>query len=166
MSNVIYIRNDQLTHDLLAEIIKVKSVAWPYCYEDQVSWIKSNLKDSAVHVLLLQNQKVVAYLNLIEIELLVNTFIHNSYGIGNVCVLEKGDGWGGELIKHINIYLKSIGKIGLLFCNNQLVKFYSANNWRSINEVKLIFQLKSNEHVMVFNLPENFNQIEYHGTPF
>ena len=166
MFEVLFVPHYQITNDLLNSIIHVKSVAWPYSPEEQIKWVKSNLKDSDTHVLLLQNKKTVAYLNLIEIEIKVNTRFCIAYGIGNVCALEKGNGWGKELLNKTNIFLNGNNKIGLLFCKSQLVKFYSDNDWRLISNEKLIIPFRNNVLTMIYNSPVAPDQIEYTGKPF
>ncbi len=166
MFEMIFVRHYQMTNDLLNSIIKVKSVAWPYSRAKQINWIASNLKDLDIHVLLFQNQKPIAYLNLIEIEISVNKYFSNAYGIGNVCAIEKGIGWGGKLILQTNIFIKNHNKIGLLFCKSQLVKFYSDNDWELVSNEKLIIPFKNNVFTMVFNSPEELSKLEYIGKAF
>jgi hypothetical protein len=166
MSEMIYLNHGQLSNDLLDEIIKIKTIVWPYSYESQYSWIKSNLKDTDVHVLLSIDKKIVAYLNLIEIKLKVNNKCHSGYGIGNVCAAERGKGWGKDIIKHVNLYLIDTTKIGLLFCKDELVKFYSENNWELISKKKLFLPLIDNVQTMVYNYHDDLRRLEYTGKPF
>lgn len=94
MFSLKYLRHDQITSNIIDKIIKVKSVAWDFDYESQKDWIKYNLKDADIHILLFQNEKVIAYLNLIELDINVDALNYKAYGIGNVCAFKKGKGWG------------------------------------------------------------------------
>lgn len=162
-----YIFHKDITENELLEVIKLKSIAWPYSLENQLQWIKGNIKDDDVHVLLLdENNTVKAYLNMIAIVFKINGKINSGFGIGNVCALEKGKGWGKQLIKFTNTYLKNNNKIGLLFCKSQLVKFYSDNNWKLVRNEKLICPFKNEVQTMVYNSPEDFKQLEYLGKLF
>lgn len=161
------IPHNNLSQKYLDEIIHIKSIAWPYSYEKQLEWINFNLKDSDIHVLLYLDEEPVAYLNLIEIKLIVDEIQMISYGIGNVCAKEKGKGWGKELISQTNAYLTQTNKIGLLFCKNLLVEFYKLNNWRVIE--KECLSLRFNDDTILtltFNLANGFQELEYFGRPF
>jgi len=166
MFEIIYIHHAELTESLLQEIINIKSVAWPYSIESQHAWIKANLKNNDIHVLLLKDNKVVAYLNLIEIELIIDSKIFIGFGIGNVCAAEKGKGWGKELINHVNMYLKKNNKVGLLFCKNNLVKFYYVNGWTLIRKDEFFPTTPISVNVMIFDLVQNYKQVAYLGNPF
>lgn len=167
MFELILIHHDQITLDLLDEIIKVKSAAWPYNYEEQLNWMNTNLKNSSIHVILLANKNIVAYLNLIEIELIIDSNYSWGYGIGNVCALKKGKGWGKELISRVNVYLEKNDKIGLLFCKNKLINFYRDNGWFLIRKEQLIFtNIISDINIFAFNLKSDFKILTYTGELF
>jgi len=167
MFDVLFIRHDKLTSVLLDEIIKVKTVAWPFNYDEQCDWIKNNLKNSDIHVLLFDGKKVIAYLNLIEIEIKVDSVLYVAYGIGNVCALEKGKEWGKKLLIQVNTYLNENNKVGLLFCKDNLVKFYSENDWVLIcNDQLELFNSAAGVHTFVHNTPENFIHLKFDGILF
>ncbi|MFA5300554.1 MAG: hypothetical protein WC389_20395 [Lutibacter sp.] len=167
MFDILFIRHDKLTQVLLDEIIKVKSTAWPYNYKEQCEWIKDNLKNSDIHVLLLDGKKVLAYLNLIEIEVNVDSVELDGFGVGNVCAIEKGKGWGKELITHVNKYLSENDKVGLLFCKDKLVKFYRENEWKiTCNDQLILSNITSEVNTFVYNISKEFKQIEFNGIIF
>jgi hypothetical protein len=167
MFDLILIPHKEVTSNQLKDIIKIKSKAWPYSFERQLEWINANLKEADIHVLLSLNETDVAYLNLIDIALKLDGIVNEGYGIGNVCASEKGKGWGKEVMTQTNLYLKLKNKIGLLFCKNSLVKFYSLNSWKLIEkkEITLSFDNKSFE-TMIFNCDKEFHNLEYSGKPF
>lgn len=167
MFNILFIPHKNITSKQLAEIISIKSISWPHSFDSQLDWIHSNIKDEDIHALLYLNESLKAYLNLIEIEFKLDGNKKNGYGIGNVCTSEKGRGWGTEIMAQTNLYLKQKKIIGLLYCKNSLVNFYSLNNWLLIekNNVILSFNNKSIE-TMIFNSYDEFHHIEYLGKPF
>lgn len=152
----------------LDQIIQIKSVAWPYPYIQQQEWVKNNLKDTDIHVMLMNElHQPVAYLNLITIELLFDSIPVSAYGVGNVCALERGHGWGKELILRTNEYLINQHKIGLLFCKEALVNFYKKNNWTLIPPETLTSNVGEGVHTMLFDSTgRQFNKLEYHGKLF
>jgi len=167
MYNLKIYQHKDLSQKLLDEIIQVKSIAWPYSYEKQLNWIHSNIKNEDKHVLLYLDKSLVAYLNLIEIEFIIDGCAKNGYGIGNVCAKEKGKGWGKEIIAKTNAYLTQNEKNGLLFCKDLLVGFYKHSNWKVIEKEKLTFSIKSESvKTMIFNCNIEFQKFDYKGKPF
>lgn len=167
MFDVRFIHNDKLSQELLNEIIQVKSIAWPYNYNDQCEWINNNLKSSDIHVLLFDGDRAIAYLNLVNIIIQIDSTALSGFGIGNVCAIEKGKGWGKELIKEVNQYLLENKRVGFLFCKDKLVKFYTECEWRLItNQYFEISDITSQVYTFVYNAPENFNQLKYEGDLF
>ncbi len=167
MLEVLYIQHDKLTQPLLDEIINVKTAAWSYSYDEHYKWIKSNLKNSDIHVLLYDGNTALAYINLIEIQLDIDLVELNGFGVGNVCAIEKGKGWGKELILRVNKFLIENNKVGLLFCKNELIKFYIENRWiiTSSEQIKLL-NINNGINTLVYNVPDNFIQLKYDGIPF
>lgn len=167
MTTLSLISASEVSSSQLEEIIKIKSTAWNYSFDKQIAWIKENLKDTDIHVLLSVDDKNIAYLNLIEIEIKIDGILKKGYGIGNVCTSVKNKGWGKEIIGKVNSYLVKNEKIGLLFCKKSLVDFYLLNNWKLIKKQKLNIHF-NNELIetMYFNCITDFEHLEYSGTPF
>ncbi len=167
MFDLKFIPHEEVTQNDLDEIIKVKSTAWPYCYEKQLEWINSNLNNLDIHVLLYWDREPVGYLNLVNIELIIDGSPKKAYGIGNVCAKLKNKGFGKELITSVNRFLVNNNKIGLLFCKNLLVDFYIYNNWLVIEKKKLTLMFdKEQIETMIFNLQNKYKNIEYLGKSF
>lgn len=167
MSTLNDIPHIDLTAKRLDQIIRIKSSAWPYSYDKQIYWIKSNVKDSDLHLILSNNQgEATAYMNLIDIEIRIDTTPLPAFGIGNVCAIERGKGWGKELLLKTNDYLVKCRKIGLLFCKDSLVKFYSENKWKQVTLYYDSNDLKIDAKAMIFNVINGFSKIEYCGKPF
>ena len=167
MFDVLYIQHSKLSQSLLDEIIKIKSVAWPYSYNEHSEWIKTNIKNSDIHVLLYDGKTALAYINLIEIEVNIDEIKLHGFGIGNVCAIEKGKGWGKEIILKVNNYLFENNKVGLLFCKMELLKFYIENGWvMTTNEQIYFSNISDTVNTLVYNIPDNFIQIKYNGQPF
>ena len=157
-----------ITEKELQEIIQIKSIVWPYSEKEQLEWIKNNINENDVHVLLTSPEdRIIAYANLINIYVRINNQDHFALGIGNVCAYEKGKGYGKVLLQFVNEFLLQNHKIGLLFCSKKLIKFYRLNRWILIEKNKIILAF-NNELVetMVFNLKEDLARMEYNGLAF
>lgn len=156
-----------VTEKDLNEIIKIKSVAWPFSYEDQVNWMNLNLKESDLHVLLVMKGTIVAYLNLKTIEIIINGKSFNGLGVGNVCAREQGKGWGKELMVQCNSFIEKSNKIGLLFCKEKLVAFYTRCTWQKIDNAKLKVEFTNKDiFSMYFNFTDPVQLMEYKGRQF
>ncbi|WP_445720475.1 hypothetical protein, partial [Flavobacterium sp.] len=150
--NIRFIIHKDITENELLNVIKIKSKVWPYSLDNQLIWIKENIKDDDIHVLLSDENNIFkAYLNLIEIVLEFNKELISGFGIGNVCALEKGKGWGKKLMKLTNSYLEINKKMGLLFCKSNLIKFYTDSNWELVPKKKIKISYYNETYVMVFN---------------
>ena len=150
----------------LDEVIIIKSKQWLYSYREQLEWMAQNLKDTDMHVILRKDEKDVAYLNLIDLNIFVDNKIVSCWGIGNVCAVERGKGFGYEIMKEINKYINNSVRMGLLYCKPKLLNFYSNLNWIELsrnNHIKVSEELKA----MVLNLELSKNTIlEYDGQIF
>lgn len=166
MKSVKFILHSHITEELLDLIISVKSIAWPFSYEDQKKWIDKNIKYEDIHVLLFENDKPLAYLNLIKIDFHLDKDLISGYGIGNVCAAQKGMGWGKELMYGVNDYLKTNEQIGVLFCKEPLIKFYTENGWILITSNYLDFEMPNEQiYCMIYGIVE-LKSLRYNGNIF
>jgi hypothetical protein len=167
MFSLILIPHRDVTESQIEEIVRIKSVAWLYDVESQHEWLNSNLLDTDIHVLLRLNEKNIAYLNLINIIIKIDGVVEKCYGVGNVCSSEKGKNFGKKIMAQISLYLLQKNMLGLLFCNEKLIKFYSLCAWNLIEKekVKLFFNSESVE-TMIYNCNYEFQKLEYSGRAF
>jgi hypothetical protein len=160
------IDNKSISDRELNEVIKVKQLSWPYTTESHLEWIKQNLKSSDLHFLLYQQDNLLAYINLVDINILIDDKEYIAYGIGNVCTAEKGLGWGGKMMDNVTCFLKKENRAGLLFCKESLLKFYSKYGWETIPSNKIIQpKLNDNVYTMTFGVSCKHNFI-YEGILF
>lgn len=147
--------------------IAVKSVAWPHPLESQVKWIVDNIGDNDEHIFLIEGSQDLAYMNLVPITFMANNTEFMAYGIGNVCTAIKGKGYGGELMRQVNDYLRKKRHCGLLFCKDALVPFYKLYNWKEVNHQACKEPiLSANIHVMTYLAPEQIFSFQYQGKAF
>lgn len=166
MFQIKLINHKDITQKELEAVVLVKSTQWNYSFEKQIDWIKTNIKDTDIHVFLSFEGKNIAYLNLIDIELQVNDILNKGYGIGNVCAIEKGKGYGFQLMKLTNEFIIDSKRIGLLFCKMSLVRFYESLEW----ELQTLENSSLDESiikVLTYNIIEDENvSLVYDGVVF
>lgn len=157
---------DILFKDVL-RAIAVKTVAWPHPLESQVRWMLDNIDDNDEHIFLKDGSCDLAYMNLVPITFIVNNTEYMAYGIGNVCAMEKGKGYGNELMRQVNAYLEEKRFAGLLFCKPALVPFYNKHGWVDIaRKICDVPTLTKDIHVMTYLIPDSANRLIYHGKLF
>ncbi|WP_089604234.1 GNAT family N-acetyltransferase [Acinetobacter piscicola] len=166
MFEIKLIKHQDVTEQDIKQVVDLKSMQWNFSLDKQIQWIKNNIKNSDFHMFLLLNGKGVAYLNLIDIDLIVNGISRKGLGIGNVCAIEKGKGHGFELMKEANKVISNLNQTGLLFCKEPLLKFYHSLGWEELAPKS--YKVKGdNLKVMVFNIKYDNNFfIEYDGIIF
>ncbi len=166
--SVKYLVHNKIDDENLKRIIAIKSIAWPYSYENQVQWINDNIDNEDIHVLLLdENDVVTAYLNMIAIDFEINGKIHSGFGIGNVCASKKGSGNGVKLMQEIKTYFVKNEKIGLLFCKEGLLSFYKKQGWDLIPHGKSVVEAINRQiHTMILNFNSDIEHLTYNGKIF
>ncbi|MBC5837038.1 GNAT family N-acetyltransferase [Flavobacterium muglaense] len=160
------VKQKDISEQELLEVCKIKSVFGDYSIGSQKQWILKNLYEDDLHFLLYNDDVLVAYLNLVDVRLLINGNLWSVYGIGNVCSSKNGSGFGSKIVRKLNDFLVSVDIPGYLFCKQNLISFYSKNGWAILdcdnsNVLKNI-EIKS----MIFNFKENVNNIDYTGRLF
>lgn len=157
------IKHESLSSDNLLAICEIKSLAWSFSLESQKLWITQNIEPDDLHFLLYNNHELIAYMNLVRVEALIDGNYFSVFGIGNVCSKRKGVGYGGLLMNKVGDFLIEKNKIGLLFCKNYLLPFYIKYNWTLIGKEKryIPFETAQDFNVLSLNLNLNFNTLQY-----
>lgn len=124
-----------LNRKTLCDIIEVKTLSWNYSLEDHLNWIQNNIREDDYHFLLIEDDKLVAYVNLVNVVVSKGDTLVAFLGIGNVCSREKGLGYGKSIMIELNNYLIANESRGILFCQESLVQFYSKYGWSTVNNL-------------------------------
>lgn len=130
--NITLAENAKLKKNEIDKIITLKRQYWKYCRESHITWLKDNLKKGDYHLLIKDNKHfLIAYLNIIKLQINIDGDIFNYWGIGNVCVNKKysASGYGQLLMDILNFYLKKFNKPGILLCKKELIGFYKKAGW-------------------------------------
>ena len=157
---VTFVSHREVNYWQLIEIAKLKSLSWKYSIDSQIEWIEKNTNPWDIH-LLIDN---VAYCHLTPVILHIDNELKIGLGIGSVCTLEPGKGYGQRLMNEINQYLGN--KPGLLFCRERVVKFYEKYNWQVVDKSKLLMLINDDIFTtMIYNVKE-YESIKYEGRLF
>ena len=134
-----YINHGEATFEIKERICTIKDTSWHHGIKNQMQWLESHLKDTDIHLMAYTEGGLVAYLNLIDLNIAIDGKTKKALGIGNVCSAEKGIGYGKMLVEEVNVYLNKHNKIGILLCKQNLVNFYNKYNWSLIDKSRIVF---------------------------
>lgn len=155
-----------LFRDIL-RAIAIKTVAWPHPLESQVKWIVDNMHNEDLHVFLKEEDKDVAYSTLSPVLGILNGNPKSFLGLGCVCSVKRGVGYGRVLVMQVNEYLMSNNAIGLLFCKDAITDFYEKYDWIVIPEDRVMLAETTPKAIKVMlyncNMPE---KLIYSGKMF
>lgn len=167
MQSIKIVKQSDISQQQLDEIISIKSIAWPYSYEKQVEWINIHLNDNDLHFLFIKSGILAGYMNLLPIEIAINQKEIQAFGVGNVCVKNKGEGLGLQLMKQANDFIAESDKLGLLFCKPQLTNFYKKSGWLLTDKSTVIIESEYvNVQTMIYNYSYPVYQLKYTGKLF
>lgn len=142
----------------MKEIIKIKQQAWDYADDRQLKWIKENLKENDEHVLLFADDVLCAYMNLVNVRIIVDGKEYDAIGVGNVCVAKnkRGMNYGALLLHSVNTVIKERDSVGILLCKDALTGFYRKAGWNEIGkDVSITVAGKDFcNHAFIYNLSE------------
>lgn len=124
----------ELTFLEISEIIEFKEKIWSYGYNSQKNWIKQNIREDDIHLILKHENQIIAYLNLVKIKYVFESATFQALGLGNVCVHPKlrNMSLGSYLIE--KVLEKTNGQRVFLWCDGQLIDFYKQNGFEFIKE--------------------------------
>lgn len=128
-------------------------------------------------IIIYEEGQIVAFVNLIERIIYVDTIACRAVGINNLITLNKyrGKGYGQKLMlaaKHM-ICGRLRSQLGILLCADNLIPFYQKLNWREIQCTVLFNQTygkrtwEAKTMILSFgNLPNSPCQIDLNGLPW
>jgi predicted GNAT family N-acyltransferase len=161
-----FILHSKLTEIELQNIILLKKYNWDYSTEEHKIWIENNILNDDIHVIMKKDGYVIGYLNLVKTEVLLNDQKYFFWGIGNVCTLEKGLGFGKELLIKTQKYLIINNYKGFLFCKDHLVGFYNKFGWELVPTKYVTTDKFKDVNIMFYNVDVSYKKVEYNGRNF
>lgn len=146
--NFVFIKHSECDFQTLLKIVELKQQYWDYPVDIQMEWIKNNVFDNDVHLIIKDNETYIAYLQLSTVDDICNTM--TMIGIGNVCVnnLYKNQEYGYLVMKIADFYIRQQKKLGILLCKKELIHFYQKCNWYMFNGVVEINGIKTNNFLL------------------
>jgi len=157
-----FIKNSEITKDSFNQIINLKRKHWDYSYDEHKRWMEENLNENDYHIVIFrESDEVIAYLNVVNTFITIETTKEKVLGVGNVCVDKSvaGQGVGTLLMCSCNYLIRNINTRAILLCRRHLVNFYRKSGWIEYEGITLLGNSIFPETVMVTRHLEP-NQIE------
>ncbi len=74
----------KLSENIIVRINSLKNQHWRHSEEEHMRWFKKNIKDTDAHLLIWEESDLIAYLNIVDVDIIINQEAYKVYGIGNV----------------------------------------------------------------------------------
>lgn len=123
------------TKELKINTIKIinqlKNQYWKHEDDEHMRWFRENMRPDDLHILMGGGYNLLAYLNIVHVDVTINQEPYRMLGIGNVCVSseERQSGVGAILMSSANALIKSMNSCGLLLCHDDVKGFYLKSGW-------------------------------------
>lgn len=160
------IAHSDLSGENVGEIIALKSLRWPYTFDQHRIWLQENIKSQDFHLLVYNGEKLAAYTNFVAVKVNINGSEIPFMGIGNVCTAESGKGYGNILMDSVNGTVSEKNWKGLLFCKDHLVSYYEKSGWKLVPKEKIATKNLQSINSMTYNFTKHINQLEYSDRNF
>lgn len=152
------IRHDDLCAADLTAIAALKAQFWQYPVQSQIKWMEAHFAPSDTHLLLYQDDALIAYSGLSRVFCRVNGEEKVLTGLGNVCVHKDFQklGYGKTIVDHATKTIIDSGKAGILLCHAALVPFYAGCGWNRCDMMHTVVEGETYRHcVMTVNEPSH-----------
>ena len=126
-----FIKHNEISDANLTEISILKAEHWDYPVSEQLNWMKINLHSLDIHLLLKEDDILVGYLSMVNLDLNLDDVAQKFLGIGSVSVTKKLQKrkLGFLLMKITEYYLHKNNINGILFCKESVLSFYKKCGW-------------------------------------
>ena len=150
-------RTDELSASQIEAINELKNQHWRHTKEEHMRWFKENIEPNDAHLLMWEGECLLAYLNLVHVDVEIDKRPYRMLGIGNVCVSKDKEhtGFGAILMMAANAFLKETKSCGLLLCHENTLKFYENCGWKKLVAGTSLVKGNPYEHHVLFFDPNH-----------
>lgn len=147
-------QKEELNNSEITQILKLKDEHWCHGIDSQRIWFDTYIKKDDYSICLYEENILVAYLHMVNVNVNLNNNIQCMYGIGNVCVTKKLEhmGLGLKLMFQANATLVRDKKTGILLCRDRMVPFYELCGWNRVQKMEAGYETVN---IMFYNFIED-----------
>lgn len=165
MLSIDFIKHKDISQEFLAAIAGLKAIRWHYPIAQQLDWMAANIEPEDWHLLLKSNGALVAYMNLVQVQPVIDGAPVTALGIGNVCTRESGKGYGNHLMEAVNRFLQEQQLYGMLFCKDHLIPYYKKFDWILIRKENCNPEIRQ-VNTLLYNIGTEGSTLSYKGRMF
>ena len=154
MLNITCTPTTKLKKNIINEIISLKNNHWKYNIKLQKKFFLENVKKKDLHIMLLINKKIIGYVCLRRAKCFIKKNKKN-YLHFDTFIIEKKfrkKNYAQLLMRFTNKVIETLNTFSILYCNQNLIKFYKKFKWKI---TKISFQNSIKKHkkktTMIFN---------------
>ena len=161
------VKHHKLEKSILLKIIKLKRQEWKNKLDDQILWIKNNIKKNDIHVILYNEKFIIGYTLLRKRVIKTNSKQIINFYLFDTHIIDKN--YRKKKINNIALsrilmdtildFIISKKLISLLFCKQKLTRYYRSFGWKVFDKRKIINYNKKNLVAMFFG--KNLKNKEY-----
>ena len=160
--NIVKIQNRDLHFEQLVTICNLKASRWDYSLTSQLEWIGKYIKKKDLHLPLYDEDKLQAYVSLIDIRVEIDGLIVKGYGVSSLCSAVPEKLYGFYLMQYCTKMICEENRIGFGFCKNEkLITLYQKLGWITVTEGRIKLPYECDQQVIYLG-PE-FKILKYDG---
>ena len=152
MFKLLNLKTTDLNKNLVIEILKLKNTHWKKGLESQKKHFKENISKSDIHILLYYKKRLSGYVLLRKKKCFFKNR-HISYFHFDTLIIQKklrNKKISPNLMNFTNDFIKFKKAVSVLYCEDNLIKFYTKYKWKKISQKNFISKIKNYNKKNVF----------------
>tara|TARA_B100000575_G_C22971838_1_gene561007 strand:+ start:106 stop:573 length:468 start_codon:yes stop_codon:yes gene_type:complete len=152
MFKLLNLKTTDLNKNLVIEILKLKNTHWKKGLNSQKNHFNLNINKSDVHILLYYKTKLSGYVLLRK----KKCFFKNrriSYLHFDTLIIKKkfrNKKISPILMNFTNNFIRFKKTLSVLYCEDNLIKFYKKFKWKKISQKNFISEIRNNNKKNIF----------------
>ena len=159
------LKKKKINSNLKKKIFKLKNQHYKFSIKKQLKWFEENINSDDYHNLLFSKKVLIGYNCLRSMEIFITTkknIIKKNIYLFDTLVLNKefrNIGLSKKIMINSNKIILNKKCMGLLFCNNKMIDYYSKFDWKFLKKEQVISKRSSRLNAMIFNFNNKENKI-------
>tara|TARA_B100000767_G_C19614603_1_gene471340 strand:- start:245 stop:775 length:531 start_codon:yes stop_codon:yes gene_type:complete len=152
-----------LPKNYIRKICNLKNSFWKYNIKSQLKWFEENVKKLDIHNCIFLKSKIIGYTLLRRKNTKIGKKRYQYLLIDTVIISQK---FRKKKISKIlmelnNNIIKKNKKVGILFCQANLVNFYKKFSWKIIRKPQVKIKRYDNLNCMIYSFNKSFIKNNY-----
>lgn len=159
------LKKKKINSNIKKQILKLKKQHYKFSIKKQLKWFEENINSDDYHNLLFSKKVLIGYNCLRSTEIFITkkkNIIKKKFYLFDTLVLNKkfrNLGLSKKIMISSNKIILNKKCLGLLFCNNKMINYYSKFGWKFLKKEQIISKRSSRLNTMIFNFNNKKNKI-------